>query len=75
LIGHRKSRKKWGKEIVVAAIICGRPKESLQKKHTNATIIFSKENTPLGTAVHKKAESILKGEEPFFVINVTYFRT
>jgi len=53
------------KEIVVAAnYMADALKDHYKKKHTNATIIFSKENTPLGTAGPiKKAESMSQREK------------
>ena len=59
------------KEIVVAVnYMADALRNYYEKKQTKATIIFSLENRPLGTAGPiKNAEPNLKGKEPFFVIN------
>jgi NDP-sugar pyrophosphorylase family protein len=59
------------REIVVAVnYMADALRDHYEERHTKATITFSLENRPLGTAGPiKQAEPQLKGKEPFLVIN------
>ena len=59
------------REIVVAVnYMADALRDYYEERHTKATITFSLENRPLGTAGPiKQAEPQLKGKEPFLVIN------